>query len=93
MPACGARYVLIVRTETGQVRQVSAQYNEVRDPGPEGRPGRIRSRAMVRCIVDGHPVLHLHRTLEEALGGPFKVLSHQRDIEPQWYVQELGQRS
>ena len=85
MPGCGARYSLTVRTAAGVVRRVSAQYVEVRDPGPDGRPGRIRSRKIVRCIVDGYPVLKSFDSLEEALGGPFTVLAHERAVELRWF--------
>lgn len=85
MPGCGARYSLKVRTAAGAVRLVSVQYNEIRDPDAQGRPGRIRSRRIVRCIVDGHPVLKSYDNLEEALGGPFVVLHHEREGEIRWF--------
>lgn len=85
MPGCGASYTLKVRTAAGVVRQVHAQYNEDRDPGPDGQPGRIRSRKIVRCIVDGYPVLKSYDSLEEALGGPFTVLAHHRDSVLRWF--------
>ena len=85
MPRCGARYFLKVRTATGAVRTVSAQYNEVRDRGPDGQPGRIRSREIVRCIVDGYPVLKSFSTLEEALGGPYVLIHHEREMEIRWF--------
>ena len=85
MPGCGARYSLTVQTSAGLVRRVSAQYVEDRDPAPDGRPGRVRSRKIVRCLVDGYPVLKSFSTLEEALGGPFVVLAHERDMEIQWF--------
>lgn len=85
MPECGARYSLRIRTAAGAVRLVSVQYNEIRDPAPDGRPGRVRSREIVRCIVDGFPVLKSYDSLEEALGGPFKVLHYQREMEIRWF--------
>lgn len=90
MPGCGARYLLVVRTASGVVCRVSAQYNEVRDPDAFGRPGRIRSREIVRCIVDGRPVLRPFATLEEALGGPFDVLSHGREEVIRWFLPTPG---
>lgn len=85
MPGCGARYTLKVRTASGAVRIVSVQYNEVRDPDSEGNPGRIRSRKIVRCNVDGYPVLRSYNSLEEALGGPFVLIHHEREMPIRWF--------
>ena len=85
MPGCGARYILKVRTSAGALRTVSVQYNEIRDPDAFGNPGRIRSRKIVRCIVDGYPVLRPYDSLEEALGGPFVVVHHERSGVIRWF--------
>lgn len=86
MPQCGTRYRLEVTTaaEPDRLRVVLALYAEDREPGPSGQPGRILARRLLQALVDGFPVLHPHATLAEALGGPFRVLRHERADGPRW---------
>lgn len=86
MPECGTRYRLEVTTaaQPDARRVVVALYSEDRERGQGGMPGRILGRRLLHVLVDGCPVWHLHRTLGEALGGPFLVVRHERVDGPRW---------
>jgi len=87
MHNCGTRYSLAIALagDPEVTRHVVATYNETREPDAQGRPGRPLARELASVFLDGFPVLGAYSSLEEALGGAFRVLAYERLDGPTWF--------